>query len=92
MTTPANDKLKFDVTGRKLPTAEMLRAGVREFYSFDERFEDAEDVVARIWAVMNKSKPRFFHGMVPAFVLRLMHRCAKKAEQDFDGPKKSPSR
>ena len=34
-------------------TPEMIEAGVRAFWSFDTRFEDAEDVVKRIWRGMN---------------------------------------
>lgn len=34
-------------------TPGMVEAGVRAFWSFDSRFEDAEDVVKRIWHDMN---------------------------------------
>ena len=33
-------------------TPEMIEAGVQGFWSFDARFEDAEDVVKRIWRGM----------------------------------------
>ncbi len=33
-------------------TPEMIAAGVQGFWSFDARFEDAEDVVKRIWRGM----------------------------------------
>ena len=50
--TPMNDKVEDDVTGRTDPTPEMVRVGVKEFYSFDERFEEASDVIVRIWRAM----------------------------------------
>ena len=37
-------------------TPEMIEAGVRAFWSFDARFEDAEDVVTRIWCGMNAAR------------------------------------
>ena len=53
MTTPY-DKIDADVTGRnKEPTEEMVRAGVREYLSYDGRFEEDYDaVVVRIWKAM----------------------------------------
>ncbi len=32
---------------------DMIEVGVQAFWSFDTRFEDAEDVVKRIWRNMN---------------------------------------
>jgi hypothetical protein len=52
MTTPPPDKINNDVTGRTNATPEMVKAGVAEFYSYDERFEDPEDVIRRIWRAM----------------------------------------
>ena len=37
-------------------TPEMIEAGVGAFWSFDARFEDAEDVVRRIWCGMNAAR------------------------------------
>lgn len=34
-------------------TPAMIQAGVHAFWSFDARFEGAEDVVKRIWCDMN---------------------------------------
>jgi hypothetical protein len=45
-----------DVTGRSEITPEMIAAGVREFLSYDGRFEDYEDVVIRIWNAMNTAR------------------------------------
>jgi hypothetical protein len=35
-------------------TPEMRRVGAREFATFDERFEDSEDAVERIFRVMDR--------------------------------------
>ena len=51
---PSEDKL--DVTCRLTP--EMIRAGVREFFTFDARFEDADEVVERIWKAMIAASPK----------------------------------
>ena len=37
-------------------TPGMVEVGVRAFWSFDSRFEDAEDVVKRIWHDMNTAR------------------------------------
>jgi hypothetical protein len=50
MKTPTGDKHESDVTGRITP--EMIRAGVKEFLTFDARFEDADEVIERIWKAM----------------------------------------
>ena len=36
-------------------TPEMLMAGTKEFWSFDPRFEDASDVIARIYRAMSEA-------------------------------------
>jgi hypothetical protein len=38
------------------PSAAMMEAGCREFWSFNPDFEDAPDVVARIWRKMEEAK------------------------------------
>ena len=39
-------------------TSEMLDVGCHEFYSFDPGFEDAVDVVRRIWIKMEIARRR----------------------------------
>ena len=43
-------------TSEKKPTEAMIRTGVSEFVTFDERFEDAKDVVERIYVAMIGAK------------------------------------
>ena len=46
--------IKPDVTGRvREITDEMMRVGIKAFYSYDERFDDVEDAIRRIWEAMN---------------------------------------
>ena len=50
-------RIEPDVTGQTPEiTDEMINAGVLEYLSFDARFEDYEDVVARIWKAMETAK------------------------------------
>jgi hypothetical protein len=56
MTTPTDDMLANDVTGRATP--EMIAAGVKEYFTFDARFEDADEVVERIWKAMIAASPK----------------------------------
>ena len=52
------DTKSKDVTGRITLTPEMIAAGVREYFTFDARFEDVEEVVERIWRAMIAASPR----------------------------------